>query len=65
MVCRYCGLETGTGVGHRSQAECIQALTVEINRAKELMSRAKEAGQPPEQSKERSEVSEEEPLELT
>ena len=37
MVCRYCGLETGTGVGHRSQTECIQALTIEINRAKELL----------------------------
>jgi hypothetical protein len=63
MVCRYCGLETGSGVGHRSQAECIQALTVEINRAKDLVSRAKE-GQavrraPP------SPVSEKEPVEVT
>ncbi len=65
MVCRYCGLETGTGVGHRSQAECIQALTVEINRAKELMSRAKEAGPSVQQSKERPDVPEEEPVELT
>jgi len=45
MVCRYCGLETGSGVGHRSQAECIQALTAEINRAKDLVSRAKDVGQ--------------------
>lgn len=44
MVCRYCGLETGAGVGHRSQVECIQALTAEINRAKDLVSRAKEVG---------------------
>ncbi len=65
MVCRYCGLETGTGVGHRSQTECIQALTIEINRAKELMSRARVAGQPAEQPKERSDVPEEEHLELT
>ena len=43
MVCRYCGLETGSGVGHRSQAECIQALNAEIERAKRLMSRVKEA----------------------
>lgn len=42
MVCRYCGLETGSGVGHRSQAECVQALTLEVNRAKHLVSRAKE-----------------------
>lgn len=37
MTCRYCGLETGSGAGHRSQAECIQALSDEINRAKRLM----------------------------
>jgi hypothetical protein len=43
MVCRYCGLETGSGVGHRSQAECIQALTAEIDRAKALVNRAKDA----------------------
>ncbi|MBP1635926.1 MAG: hypothetical protein H6Q10_2500 [Acidobacteria bacterium] len=43
MVCRYCGLETGSGVGHQSQAECIQALTAEIDRARELVSRARDA----------------------
>ncbi len=37
MTCRYCGLETGSGAGHRSQAECIQALSEEINRAKRLI----------------------------
>lgn len=37
MTCRYCGLETGSGAGHRSQAECIQALSDEIDRAKRLM----------------------------
>jgi len=43
MVCRYCGLETGSGVGHQSQAECIQALTAEIDRARELVSRTRDA----------------------
>jgi hypothetical protein len=38
MTCRYCGLETGSGAGHRSQAECIQALSSEIDRAKRLIS---------------------------
>lgn len=38
MTCRYCGLETGSGAGHRSQAECIQALSAEIDRAKRLIS---------------------------
>ena len=37
MTCRYCGLETGSGAGHRSQAECIQALSEEIDRAKRLI----------------------------
>lgn len=37
MTCRYCGLETGSGAGHRSQAECIRALTEEIERAKRLI----------------------------
>lgn len=65
MVCRYCGLETGSGVaGHRSQAECIQALTVEINRAKDLVSRAKE-GRQPARATEPAAVPEEEPVELT
>jgi hypothetical protein len=44
MMCRYCGLETGSGAGHRSQAECIQALSDEINRAKRLVNHAREAG---------------------
>jgi hypothetical protein len=39
MVCRYCGLETGSGGGHRSQAECIRALNDEIARAKQLIDR--------------------------
>jgi hypothetical protein len=38
MTCRYCGVETGSGAGHRSQAECIQALSEEIDRAKRLIS---------------------------
>lgn len=37
MTCRYCGVETGSGAGHRSQAECIQALSEEIDRAKRLI----------------------------
>lgn len=64
MVCRYCGLETGSGVGHQSQAECIQALTVEINRAKDLVSRAKTGGQAA-RGAESAPVSEEEPVRLT
>ena len=44
MTCRYCGLETGSGAGHRSQAECIQALSDEINRAKRLMNHARDGG---------------------
>lgn len=42
MMCRYCGLETGSGAGHRSQAECIQALSDEINRAKRLVNHVRE-----------------------
>ncbi len=42
MVCRYCGLDTGSGVGHRSQVECIEALSDEIARAKRLISSFKE-----------------------
>jgi len=38
MTCRYCGVETGSGAGHRSQAECIKALSDEIDRAKRLIS---------------------------
>jgi hypothetical protein len=44
MTCRYCGLETGSGAGHRSQAECIQALSEEIDRAKRLIGTARDAG---------------------
>lgn len=65
MVCRYCGLETGSGVGHRSQAECIQALSAEINRAKDLMSRAKAGAQAAREPESAAPVSEEEPLQLT
>jgi hypothetical protein len=43
MNCRYCGLDTGSGAGHRSQAECIQALSEEIDRAKRLISHVREA----------------------
>jgi hypothetical protein len=43
MTCRYCGLETGSGAGHRSQAECIQALSQEIDRAKRLISSFRES----------------------
>ncbi len=42
MTCRYCGLETGSGAGHRSQAECIQALSDEIDRAKRLINNVRE-----------------------
>jgi hypothetical protein len=42
MVCRYCGQETGSGVGHCSQTECIQALNDEIARARQLIDRARE-----------------------
>jgi hypothetical protein len=42
MTCRDCGLETGSGAGHRSQAECIKALSEEIDRAKRLVSRARD-----------------------
>jgi hypothetical protein len=42
MTCRYCGLETGSGAGHRSQAECIQALSEEIDRAKRLIDNVRE-----------------------
>jgi hypothetical protein len=42
MMCRYCGLETGSGAGHRSQAECIQALSDEIDRAKRLINTARD-----------------------
>jgi hypothetical protein len=42
MTCRYCGLETGSGAGHQSQAECIQALSDEIDRAKRLVNHARD-----------------------
>ena len=42
MLCRYCGLDTGSGVGHRSQAECIKALNDEIDRAKQLIDRTRD-----------------------
>jgi hypothetical protein len=42
MTCRYCGLETGSGAGHRSQAECIQALSEEIDRAKRLINNGRD-----------------------
>jgi hypothetical protein len=42
MVCRYCGLETGAGESHCSQAECIQALNAEIERAKRLIGQSRE-----------------------
>ncbi len=42
MTCRYCGLETGSGAGHRSQAECIQALSKEIDRARRLINHVRE-----------------------
>lgn len=45
MVCRYCGVETGSGGGHRSQAECIEALSAEIARAKRIINRGQEARQ--------------------
>ncbi len=44
MTCRYCGVETGSGAGHRSQTECIQALSEEIDRAKRLISSFREGG---------------------
>ncbi len=44
MMCRYCGLETGSGAGHRSQAECIQALSDEIIRAKRLVNHVRDVG---------------------
>ena len=44
MTCRYCGLDTGSGAGHRSQAECIQALSDEIDRAKRLIGNGREEG---------------------
>jgi hypothetical protein len=47
MTCRYCGLETGSGAGHRSQAECIQALSDEIDRAKRLIGTAREVSPEP------------------
>ncbi len=43
MTCRYCGVETGSGVGHRSQAECIKALSEEIDRAKRLINSSRQA----------------------
>lgn len=42
MTCRYCGLETGAGVSHCSQAECIEALNAEIERAKRLIGQGRE-----------------------
>lgn len=54
MVCRYCGLETGSAVGHRSQSECIQALTTEIERARNLVNRAKGSGLPASKTRDES-----------
>ncbi len=45
MTCRYCGVETGSGVGHRSQAECIKALSEEIDRAKRLINGRQESAE--------------------
>ncbi len=42
MTCRYCGLETGAGASHCSQAECIEALNAEIERAKRLIGQGRE-----------------------
>ena len=42
MICRYCGLETGAGASHCSQAECIAALNAEIERAKRLIDQGRE-----------------------
>jgi hypothetical protein len=42
VICRYCGLETGSGGGHPSQAECIKALHDEIARARELIDNARD-----------------------
>jgi hypothetical protein len=42
MTCRYCGLETGAGESHCSQAECIEALNGEIERAKRLIGQGRE-----------------------
>jgi hypothetical protein len=42
MICRYCGLDTGSGVGHRSQTECITALHDEIARARQLIDRTRD-----------------------
>lgn len=42
MICRYCGVETGSGVGHKSQDECIRALHDEIARARQLIDRVRE-----------------------
>jgi hypothetical protein len=42
MICRYCGLETGAGASHCSQAECIAALNAEIEKAKRLIGQTRE-----------------------
>ena len=42
MICRYCGVETGAGASHCSQAECIDALNAEIQRAKRLIGQARQ-----------------------
>ena len=36
-VCRYCGIATSTGASHSSEPECIEALTAEIEKAKQLI----------------------------
>jgi hypothetical protein len=46
MTCRYCGVETGSGAGHQSQAECIRALNEEIGRARRLINTVREAVPP-------------------
>jgi len=43
MVCRFCGLETGAGTGHPTQAECIDALQREVARARQLIDTVRQA----------------------
>jgi|WetSurMetagenome_2_1015567.scaffolds.fasta_scaffold76784_2 hypothetical protein len=58
MTCRYCGLQTGSGAGHQSQAECIRALNEEIGRARRLINTAREAS-PARSADERHEITHE------
>jgi hypothetical protein len=37
MVCRFCGLETGTPLAHESPERCVQALATEVDRVKSLL----------------------------